>query len=67
MPHVVAVNFQRLVVYTDDQRTLAITALIDADGERTDDFAEAIRFVATSGPTEVFVGNIGDWTRVTLH
>ena len=67
MPHVIAVNFQRGVVYTDDKRSLPITAWIDCDGERTYDWTEAVRFVATAGRTEVFVGDIEDWTRLTVH
>ena len=67
MTQVVAVNFQRGVVYTDDSRSLPITAWINEDGERTGDFKDAVRFVATAGPCEVFVGDVADWTRLTVH
>jgi hypothetical protein len=58
--HVIAVDFKTGFVFTDDSRSLPITAWIDEFGDRTGDFDEAVRFVATAGP-EVFVGNVGDW------
>lgn len=59
--HVIAVDFTKQIVFTDDSRWLPITALIDEAGERTYDMRDAVRFVATAGP-EVFVGNVGDWS-----
>ena len=58
--HVIAVDFVKQIVFTDDSRWLPITALIDEDGERTCDMREAVRFVATAG-ADVFVGRVADW------
>lgn len=65
--HVIAIDFKKGLAFTDDSRAIPITAWIDAFGDRTDDWEETVRFVATAGATEVFVGNVADWAPVRIH
>lgn len=66
MAQVIAANFQEGVVFVDDGRALPIIGFFDEDNLPTNDFRDAVSFVAGS-QDDWYQGRIADWSKITLH
>ena len=63
---VILVNFALGFVWTDDGHRLPITNWFDEDNRPTDDFRDAVSFVAGAGD-QWYPGLIADWQNVTIN
>jgi hypothetical protein len=66
MAQVVIVNFQKGLAFTDDGMTLPILNWFTEFNEPTDDWTEAVTFVAGTGQFW-YAGRMDDWVKAVIN